>query len=328
MQFIKAIKRISTIKKGYFTFDYYLFRIALSRHLRIKTYDLIQVELPTMIGLVKYLPANTVKVYVAHTIIYKMIEQDPLTFGNPKAQNVSTSAKKEELELMSRYDGILTLSEIDKDILSVEIKQPRIFYSPSGVNFSFFKPRSLPKRYDKIIFLCNMDHHPNVDALFFFFKNIYPHLYYKIQKTRIYITGRCSGEFQAQFPNKQNIVWTGFVEDIRELLKDAISIAPIRIGTGIRVKLLESMLFECPVVSTRIGIQGIPYQSYVDSIVEDDSKKFAEAILFLRDNWKIANKLGVNARKRIVAHFGEEKIRKCREAAYCNIMEAVKKSAL
>jgi len=321
LKYFKNIKTNSFSDINLFS-DYYLFKKTVSKHLKNNSYDIIQVELPMMIGLIKHLKNKSIKVYVVSAIIYKMLEQEAQIHKHYELSEIANNVKIKELHMMLKYDGILTLSESDRDILAKEISHPNIIYSPPCIDIDHFKRKSQLDKVNKVVFLCNAGHYPNIDALNYFFHNIYPELNVNNFQIPICITGKHDKKFRSQFIGAKNVEWAGFVEDIRNILCGAISIAPIRIGTGIRVKLLESMLFGCPVVSTTIGISGIPHRSNYDCVVADDPKSFAKAIINLFKNTDFALRLGQNARSTIMDRFSNDRVKRIRENAYLKILKS------
>ena len=121
---------------------------------------------------------------------------------------------------------------------------------------------------------------------------------------------------QKDFYNKyKGLQFTGFVKDLQQELLGTIMIVPITIGSGIRMKIQEAAKMGIPVITTTVGVEGIPFENRKECIIEDEPEKFAEAILKLnsiQDQQILANA----AYKKITEIFGFEALRQSRLPIY------------
>jgi glycosyltransferase involved in cell wall biosynthesis len=129
-----------------------------------------------------------------------------------------------------------------------------------------------------------MDWEPNVDAVAFFCRDIFPRVLAEFPSTRFQIVGRDPHPTVRQLAS-DSVEVTGRVPSVTEYLRDATVVAvPLRIGGGTRLKIYEAMAMGKALVSTSIGAEGLDVQSGRDLILADDPAQFAEAInLLLRD---------------------------------------------
>lgn len=324
-----SAQQMDEVKRVFYR-DYSLLLSKLKKKLAKEKVDIIQVEYPWMMGIVDDLPPDIPKVYNAIELTFSMMEEKAETIDNTAEKEawmeMTKKAKALEIELARKYNAILTISEKDTKVWQQALHEQQFYYSPMGIDTQFFKPRKEVSRFDKVIFIGHGGHHANRDAVKWFFNGIYPLLIECKPEAKIYFTGNYDQAFINQFPKDDNVVWTGFVEDLRDYMEGAISISPVRIGSGIRIKILESMSFGCPVVSTSIGVEGIPCTNEYDVLIADDLKKFADAVIRLLDDNSLALKLNLNSRTIITRHFDKDAVVTKREESLLMVLKDTKRS--
>ncbi|MSQ15668.1 MAG: glycosyltransferase, partial [Dehalococcoidia bacterium] len=191
--------------------------------------------------------------------------------------------KKQELQLYRRFDKLLTFTEADRaEILRLE-PSLSVSVSPFGVDTNYLKPVESLASYNGLVYLGGEDHSPNLDALRYFLSTIFPMIQHQRLDIVFTVVGRYSNERRAELTalSEGRIRFSGFVPDFRPYLSGAIMVVPLRIGSGMRTKILEAMALGCPVVSTSIGCEGITALPGTHILVEDDPKSFAHAVLRL-----------------------------------------------
>jgi glycosyltransferase involved in cell wall biosynthesis len=137
-------------------------------------------------------------------------------------------------------------------------------------------------KYPSVLFVANFAYEPNVDAALFFSKIIFPLILKDVPNARLYLVGNAPPqEIKALIVNKQ-IVVTGFVNSLSPYYKAAdIVICPLRIGGGIKVKILEALNAGKAIVSTSVGAQGLDLRLYRAIAIADESVDFAKKVVQL-----------------------------------------------
>ncbi len=140
----------------------------------------------------------------------------------------------------------------------------------------------------KLVFLGNMQGSrpgPNVDAMLWLINDIWPRIRRAVPNAECLLAGPIRPEYRDQASGIEGMRVMGFVDDLQNLLQTAsVSIAPIRFGTGTRIKILEAMAAGCPVVSTRKGCEGIEAADGMEIVIADDSQVFSDAcVRMLKD---------------------------------------------
>ena len=122
-----------------------------------------------------------------------------------------------------------------------------------------------------------------------------------------HVVGKLTGELAARVGSTPGAVARGFVGDLRDEMSHAsLSIAPIRFGTGTRVKILESFALGCPVVSTSLGAEGIEARPGEQILIGDTPADFAARCLELLNDRGLQSRIAASAYEVAVARYSEQ----------------------
>ncbi|MDR2835695.1 MAG: glycosyltransferase [Bacteroidales bacterium] len=217
-------------------------------------------------------------------------------------------AKKYENYIFDKFDNKLLVSESDRKFIPHENRN-EIFIIPMGVNFNQFQPKISVKDID-ILFSGNMKYFPNIDGALFLIEEILPLLLLKKKDIKIMIAG-------TNPPNKimkyasNNIIVTGWVKDIAECYNRAkISVAPMRVGTGLQNKILEAMAMKLPCITTELSNRSLNAENNQEIIIANDKNEIADAVLNLLNNNELYEKIANNAYAFVRKNFIWEEIGK------------------
>ncbi len=177
-----------------------------------------------------------------------------------------------------------------KELFGVE----RLSAVPTGVDIDYFRFRQRPGHTvpaSDLVFTGAMDWLPNIDGARFFVKEVLPLIRRKRPGCTVVLAGRSPvAEIQAFASADPLIHVTGTVQDIRPYLwESSVSIVPLRIGGGTRLKIYESMAAGVPVVSTPVGAEGLCVKDGVNILLSEDAAGFAQSCLSLLENKDRAN---------------------------------------
>jgi len=138
---------------------------------------------------------------------------------------------------------------------------------------------------DKIVFTGKMDYRPNVDAVIWFANEILPLIQRKVPQVQFVIVGQKPTEAVRKLSERQGVIVTGAVDDVRpHIAGAAVYVAPLRMGGGTRYKLLEAMALYCPIVSTTLGAEGFAVHHGRELLLAETADDFANAVIrLLRD---------------------------------------------
>ncbi|HYY95295.1 MAG TPA: glycosyltransferase [Pyrinomonadaceae bacterium] len=150
----------------------------------------------------------------------------------------------------------------------------------------------LPLR--RVVFVGSMDYHANVDAVTHFAREVWPRLRERLPGLVFSIVGRAPAPEVRALAAQPGVEVTGTVADVRPYYRDALAaVIPLRVGGGSRLKILEAMAAGVPVVSTRLGAEGIDARDGVDIILAESADEFCDAVARLA--------AGDGARRELVA---------------------------
>ncbi len=182
---------------------------------------------------------------------------------------------------------IIAVSEEDASTMQRMFGVTNISTIPTGVDVDRFTPPSGSQSFTAdLVFLGSMDWLPNIDGMRWFVDAVLPLIRRSRPKCSLAVVGRNPSREIKAFAAKDPLIHvTGTVPDVRPWLWGShVSIVPLRIGGGTRIKIYESMAARVPVVSTAIGAEGLDVHHPVDIRIADQPEEFAAACLELLDD--------------------------------------------
>ena len=179
-------------------------------------------------------------------------------------------------------DGIVAVSEPDKKALASLAPRCPIVNVSNGIDISRYVAEPLPSATPPaLVFTGKMDYRPNVDAMIWFGQEVLPRIRRQIA-VRLLIAGMSPHPRLDSLRALPDVELTGAVEEIAPYIqRAAIYLAPMRVGGGTRFKVLEAMACARPVVSTSLGIEGIPVRDGEHLLIADNPRAFADSVLSL-----------------------------------------------
>jgi glycosyltransferase involved in cell wall biosynthesis len=180
----------------------------------------------------------------------------------------------------------------------------------TGVDVDYFRrPREIPRQHD-LVFVGAMDWLPNIDGARFFISEVLPLIRHQRPTCTLVLAGRSPVPEIRGFAEQDPLIHvTGSVPDIRPFLWSAgVSIVPLRIGGGTRLKIYEAMAAGVPVVSTSIGAEGLAVSDGTDIAFADDAATMAERCLALLENRETALKQAAKALELVTNQVSWERV--------------------
>lgn len=172
----------------------------------------------------------------------------------------------------------------------------------AGIDTASYDFRAGGRESGTMLFLGSFRHLPNQEALAWFFAQVLPRVHERRPDARLIVIGSDPPPRHSLPKTARNVELVGFVDDIREpLARYAVFVCPILSGSGVRVKLLEAFAAGIPVVSTRIGAEGLAWHDGEICRLADDAAGFADSIVELLDNPERAAEMAERARAEVVA---------------------------
>lgn len=188
-----------------------------------------------------------------------------------------------EKALCRTFDGVVAVSELDREYMQTQYGASRTFTIPTGVDTDHLVPWEDKPEANSLIFTGSMDWLPNEDAILYFAQYILPRIRRVIPDIKLSVVGRNpSPHLRQKLAAEPAIDLVGWVDDVRPYVaRHAVYIVPLRIGGGTRIKIYEAMAMGKAIVSTPIGAEGLPVQHGRHIWLADEAETFAEAIIHL-----------------------------------------------
>ncbi|MDP2726518.1 MAG: glycosyltransferase, partial [Dehalococcoidia bacterium] len=290
------------------------FRLALEKTLEAAYFDLVQVEglemAPCALEVCRLRGANArpLVLFDDHNAEYALQRSAFRTdLASPRRWTRAAYSflqwrklLRYEREVCRRADGVLAVSSADavalRDLGSP--REPRVI--PNGVDTSLFGYRSVAGRQNSngptLVFTGTLDYRPNVDAVTWFCRRILPLIRRGHPDVRLLLVGRDPAAAVRSLAGP-GISVIGPVDDVRPYLYESdVFVAPLRMGSGTRFKILEAMSCGLPVVSTTLGIEGITATPGQEVLTADRARDFAGKVRELLENPPRAHELATRAR--------------------------------
>lgn len=228
--------------------------------------------------------------------------------GNDALARQAEETRLAELDLVQRCDVTLVVSPVEQALLAREAPGQRVEVL-SNVHEVAGRRAGFDARKD-IWFVGGFQHQPNVDAVLWFAREIWPRVRAELGDVHFHIVGSKMPEEVAGLAGN-GIQVHGFVADIHPFLDGCrLSVAPLRYGAGVKGKVNQSMAYGQPVVATPIAVEGMEISHGVDALVAESAADFAAAIVRLyRDPalWLALSDAGLS---NIQSHFSFDAARR------------------
>ena len=231
----------------------------------------------------------------------------------------------QEKVYLKSFDSVVVFSNEDARRLQEWIPRDRIHVSP----FPMMSEAVVPDEGAadvRLLFVGSEGHFPNLDGLEWFLTRVWPEVLSRIPDCRLRVIGRWREDTIARL-STAGVEFVGFVPDLTASLKGGVMLVPIRIGSGIRVKILDAMSHGVPVISTSIGCEGIPVTDESEILIRDDAKGFADAVVRLLQSRDLRQQLAGAARHLVSTVYSPECVRMKRNEIY-RLMLSSKSDAL
>jgi sugar transferase (PEP-CTERM/EpsH1 system associated) len=203
-----------------------------------------------------------------------------------------------EAQQCDRFDHVVAVSEVDATEMRVRYRARPVSHIATGVDLDYFIPSATGwSSNNALVFVGSMDWMPNDDGILWFAADVFPHVRAMIPDATLNVVGRSPSAAMRQLASRvPGITVTGAVPDVRpHMIAAAVSIVPLRIGGGTRLKIYEAMAMGLPIVSTSIGAEGLPIAHGEHLLVADDARAQSAAVVQLLGDRTLARRLALNA---------------------------------
>jgi glycosyltransferase involved in cell wall biosynthesis len=207
--------------------------------------------------------------------------------------------RKYEFNMYRSADRILVLTPQDRFTMQYYAQDLSISVAPAGVDIQELQACPVAPKEPIVLMTGFMSDPANEDGALWFYHHVWPLLSKRHPEVKFYIVGEGAGKRVRQLAKKDSrIVVTGKVDDLRPYrCRARVFVSPVRLGSGLRPKVLEAMAGGLPVVSTSLGMAGLEAQTGVNCLVADTPELFTQSIEWLLTDSALAERMAGSARE-------------------------------
>jgi sugar transferase (PEP-CTERM/EpsH1 system associated) len=283
----------------------------LAERLASGSVDVVQCEYSSMAG---YRADDRVPwVLDAHNVEFRINARLAATASGPAAPLYRLYARREarcrqaeEVVLWRRMDHVVAVSELDRSTIEDLVPGREVTVVPNCIDANHFERSPLaPEQRAGAVFVGKMDYRPNVDAVVWFVDGVLPLVRSVVPDFTFTIVGRDPAPRVRALRKRPGVRIVGRVADTLPYLHAAaLTVVPLRAGSGSRLKVLEAMATGTPVISTVLGVEGLDVEPRRHLIVADGAIEQADAIVDLVGDPARRQTLADAARRLVEERYG------------------------
>ena len=293
---------------------------AVDQCLEETDFDLIQLEYTQMASYAKRAPGIQ-SILTKHEVDFAACLRRARRESNPATRfrwfYNYLQVLDREIRLTKMATASICMTDTDARELHKFCASVTTYVINTGVDLDYFEPPGMPAVKPKLVFVGAFQHLPNVESMTYFCRDILPLVRQEMPEVELYIVGSHPSPAVISLSSIPGVQVTGYVPDIRPYMAEcSVYIVPLRLGVGIRGKILEAWSMKMPVVSTSVGCAGLRCENNRNLLIADTSEQFASAVLSLLKNSSLRRRLGEEGRKTVDQYYGWEKSARELDAVY------------
>ena len=221
-----------------------------------------------------------------------------------------------------RFDLNLVTSELDAERLKTIAPASLTLVAPNGVDTQYFRPiPEIAPVPGRIVFIGSTQHFANRDAVEYFLSDVFPRIRARLATASLALVGAHPESDRAHHTNRPDVFCLGHVLDVRPHIAEAsCSVAPIRVGGGTRIKILDSWAMGKAVVATSIGCEGLQAADDDNILIRDTPDGLADAIVAVLVDSALRRRLESKARQTVESHYSWDRIGQQLRNAYWRLI--------
>lgn len=238
---------------------------------------------------------------IEHRKLMRFIRQPPSSTLSNLYYLLIPKLTHGECEAIRLADLTFVCSNHDRHYLESKLGSSKVVAIPNAITIPQFQPISAEPT---LLFLGTYSYAPNVNAANFLIEKVFPRIREQIPNARLIIAGLEPQNIRSYGENLPGVEIMGFVDDLDALYRQVrVVCCPIFAGGGTRVKLVEAAAYGKPIVSTKIGAEGLEMKDGRDFLQRQSVESFAEACLNLLNDYSLCEQLGAAARRLAIQQY-------------------------
>ncbi len=307
------------------------FQRALDAMLSRGRFDVVQTEFSHLGPFA--LNTTALKVLDTHNVEYdnfhRMWQTSPLGVKKLHYGLEYRKMRAAELDWCARQDVVLATSERDVQLLDRDVPSVPKHVVPNGVDSDFFTPAPAGTEVEPftLAFTGMMAYVPNHDGIKWFLDQVFPLVLKRVPQAKLYVVGKSPPPHIVQ-RESAHVRVTGTVPDVRPYVwRAAAYVVPLRMGGGTRLKIAEALAMKKPLVSTRVGCEGIALVDGESALLADEPQPFADAVVRLLEDPALGARLAEQGRQLATTNYDWRSIGERLEQIYRSHLGARERSA-
>lgn len=289
------------------------FTARLIEVLESEKFDVVQLEMIYMAPYIETIRSHSDATIVLrthnveHQIWERISKKTSFFLKRWYINHLARTLKNYELSVIDKVDGIAAITYRDAAFFRGICATP-IIDVPFGVDVNKFEPSFEVQENPTFYHIGSMNWMPNEEAIRWFLTEIWDMILERMPEAKIYLAGRNMPKW-LQKTKKKGVVVVGEVPDAHDFVKQHnVAVVPLLSGSGMRIKIIESMALGKAVITTLVGAEGIQYTEYEDIIIAENEAQMVEAACRMYEHPEEAEEMGRKARKLIEELYDNKKI--------------------
>ena len=279
------------------------FSVPLGELLSRETYDIVQIDYWNLAELGSLCAPEVARCLFLHDVQPRLLSREAAFAGSwiaaARLRRASAKVASFEQNAFRHFNRILTVTESDAAVYRALLVEPeKVQCVPTLFDVSAARPMPDPGGRT-LVFAGAMAHQPNADAMLYFVREVLPIIHADVPQAELVIVGRDVPPSIAKLRSPRVRV-TGRVESVEPYLQSAaVYVAPLRFGSGIKIKILEALAYGKALVTTSVGAEGIEIEHRRHCLIADNPNDFAESAIALLRDPNLREGLGKAGRSRV-----------------------------
>jgi polysaccharide biosynthesis protein PslH len=279
------------------------FQQALDGMLARTRYDVVQVEFVWMTAFRFAKPAGAAPLLILdeHNVEYDILKRTAGTAAGLSRHIYNAlnwrKLAREEHAAWCRFDGVTLTSRRDEELVRRDTPSARTAVVPNGVDLTEFSVAAGTGEADSLLYFGAINYFPNQDAVIHFIDHVFPRIRQRRPLAKFRIVG--PGAPESVLSRQGNgVEVVGMVDAVAPYIEQASAVVvPLRIGGGTRLKIVEALAKGKPVISSRLGAEGLDVVHDEHLLLADEPADFADQVERVLSNSDLAARLGASGRR-------------------------------